>query len=68
MLNQIRLLTISNKTSTNNNLTLTLPVPIVKSVIVTLSRPCAPNHIGELNNNLFYSDWKSSLFKNYDKM
>jgi len=35
---------------------------------VTPTRPCAPNHIGELTNNPFYSDWKSSLFQNYDKM
>jgi hypothetical protein len=68
MFNQIRLLTMSNNISSNSNLSLPLPVPIVKSVIVTPTRPCAPNHIGELTNNPFYSDWKSSLFKNYDKM
>jgi hypothetical protein len=59
---------MSNNISSNTNLSLPLPVPIVKSVIVTPTRPCAPKHTGELNNNPFYCDWKSSLFKNYDKM
>jgi hypothetical protein len=68
MFSQIRLLTMSNKISSSSNLSLPLPVPIGKTVIVSPTRPCAPNHIGELTNNLFYSDWKCSLFQNYDKM
>jgi hypothetical protein len=56
-------------TSTASSCTLLpIPVPMGMTVIVTPIRPIAPNHIGELHNNPFYADWKSSLFKNYDNM
>jgi hypothetical protein len=42
--------------------------PIVSTTITSHFHPIAPQHIGELQHNIFYSDWKSSLFKNYDKM
>jgi hypothetical protein len=38
------------------------------TTVVSPTRPLAPAHIGQLQHNPFYADWKSSLFQNYDKM
>jgi hypothetical protein len=45
-----------------------VPVPVGMTTIVSPTRPIAPAHIGQLQNNPFYAYWKSSVFKTYDKM
>jgi hypothetical protein len=66
--NQIRLSNISTQPPSSNCDYIPLPVPMGMFFVVTPTRPLAPNHFGELNNNPFYADWKSAFFKNYDKM
>jgi hypothetical protein len=43
-------------------------VPIAWRIVTSPIRPKTPAHIGELTNDPFLSDWKGSLFDNYDKM
>jgi hypothetical protein len=45
-----------------------IPVPIRFTTVVSPTQPIAPAHIGQLQQNPFYSDWKSSLLQNYDKL
>jgi hypothetical protein len=67
LFNQIRLTITPSKDSTSSDST-PIPVPLGFTTLVSPTRPIAPDHIGQLQNKPFYSDWKSSLFKNYDKM
>jgi hypothetical protein len=43
-------------------------LPIARRLVTSPLRPTTPSHIGELSNNPFCSDWKGSLFDNFDKM
>ncbi len=43
-------------------------VPTTHRVVSSPIHPKTPAHVAELANNPFCSDWKGSLFENYQKM
>jgi hypothetical protein len=43
-------------------------LPVARRIVTSSTRPTTPSRIGELANNPFRSDWKGSLFENFDKM
>jgi hypothetical protein len=66
--NQIKLSNLSVQPTASPCNSIPIPVPMGMTVVITPVCPIAPNHIGKIHNNPYYADWKSSLFKNDDKM
>jgi hypothetical protein len=64
--NQIRLNYHCNLPNTPDLLTVT--VPTAHRVVSSPFRPKTPAHVGEHTHDPFCSDWKGSLFENYEKM
>jgi len=66
--NQIHLTSMIKSQPNDNTSTNYIVLPIAKTVVSSPTRPPTPNHVGELSRQPLFAEWKSALFKNYDKM